>query len=41
VEAIDRAAEQATAMTFPNPRPVDAAGVRWILEHALEGRAPA
>ena len=32
---IPRAAELATSLTFPNPRPVDAAGVRWILEHAL------
>ena len=34
-EGIPRAAELAIAMTFPNPRPVDADGVRWILEHAL------
>jgi hypothetical protein len=25
------------SMTFPNPRPVDAHGVRWILERALQG----
>lgn len=32
---IPRAAELATSMSFPNPRPVDAEGVRWILEHAM------
>lgn len=37
-DGIPRAAELATAMSFPNPRPVDANGVRWILEHALDGR---
>ena len=30
-----RAAELATGLAFPNPRPVDAAGVRWILERAM------
>ena len=25
------------ALTFPNPRPVDADGVRWILERAMRG----
>lgn len=34
-EGIPEAAELILAMTFPNPRPVDAAGVRWILEKAL------
>ena len=29
------AADLITAMSFPNPRPVDAAGIRWILERAL------
>ncbi|HEX6316429.1 MAG TPA: maleylacetate reductase [Gemmatimonadaceae bacterium] len=35
---IPEAAGLIMAMTFPNPRPVDADGVRWILEHALTGR---
>lgn len=38
---ITRAAELATALSFPNPRPVDADGVRWILERALHGSEPA
>ncbi len=36
-EDIPRAAELAMAMSFPNPRKVDAEGVRWILERALTG----
>jgi len=32
---IPRIAELATALTFPNPRPVDDDGVRWIIERAL------
>jgi maleylacetate reductase len=32
---IDEAAELILAMKFPNPRPVDVAGVRWILERAI------
>ena len=34
---IPRAAELATSMTFPNPRPVDPDGVQWILERAITG----
>jgi len=34
---IPRAVELATALTFPNPRPVEPDGVRWILERALSG----
>ena len=34
-DGIPQAAELITSMSFPNPRPVDAAGVRWILERAL------
>ena len=34
-EGIPVAAELITAMSFPNPRQVDAAGVRWILEQAI------
>ena len=34
-EGIPVAAELITAMSFPNPRRVDAAGVRWILEQAI------
>jgi maleylacetate reductase len=34
-DGIPRTAELATSMTFPNPRPVDADGVRWILERAI------
>ena len=36
---IPRAAELATAMSFPNPRPVDAEGVRWILERAMDSNS--
>jgi alcohol dehydrogenase class IV len=36
-EKIDEAAELILAMDFPNPRPVDAAGVRWVLERAISG----
>ena len=32
---IPEAAGLIAAMSFPNPRPVDENGVRWILEHAL------
>jgi len=39
-EMIPRAAALATAGSYPNPRPVDEAGVRSILACALEGRAP-
>lgn len=38
---IARAGDIATSLTFPNPRPVDAEGVRWILERALHGMEPA
>ena len=34
-EGIDDAAGLIMGMKFPNPRPVDAEGVRWILERAL------
>lgn len=34
-DAIPRAAELAAGLTFPNPRPVTADGVRWILERAM------
>ena len=34
-EGIPEAAELILAMKFPNPRVVDAGGVRWILERAL------
>ena len=34
-EGIPEAAELIIAMKFPNPRPVNAEGVRWILERAL------
>lgn len=34
-EGIQEAAELILAMKFPNPRPVDAEGVWWILEKAL------
>jgi alcohol dehydrogenase class IV len=36
-DAIPRAAALAAASPYPNPRPVDEAGVRWILERALTG----
>jgi maleylacetate reductase len=35
---IPRAVEIALGLSFPNPRPVDADGVRWILERALDGK---
>lgn len=34
---IPRATELALALTFPNPRRLDAEGVRWILERAIVG----
>jgi maleylacetate reductase len=34
-DGIDEAAGLIMAMKFPNPRPVDPAGVRWILERAI------
>jgi maleylacetate reductase len=34
---IPRATELALKLTFPNPRPVDAEGVEWILRCALRG----
>lgn len=34
-DGIARAAEMALGLTFPNPRAVDAEGVRWILERAM------
>ena len=34
---IDEAAGLIMGMEFPNPRPVTADGVRWILERAIEG----
>jgi maleylacetate reductase len=37
LEDIPRAAELVTALSFPNPRTVDADGVRWVLERALTG----
>jgi maleylacetate reductase len=37
VDRIPEAAGLIASMTFPNPRPVDAHGVRWILERALQG----
>lgn len=36
-DRIPEAVEKALSLTFPNPRPVDAAGVTWILEHAMNG----
>lgn len=35
-EGIPEAANMITAMSFPNPRPVDESGVRWILERATD-----
>ena len=34
---IPQVVDKVLALTFPNPRPVDADGVRWILERALAG----
>ena len=36
-DGIPQAAELIAEMKFPNPRPVDAIGVRWVLEHAIAG----
>jgi maleylacetate reductase len=36
-ECIPRAVELVLAMSFPNPRPVDAEGVTWVLERAIRG----
>jgi maleylacetate reductase len=36
---IPRATEIALGLTFPNPRPIDATGVQWVLEHATTGAA--
>ena len=35
---IPRAVQIALRLNFPNPRPVDGDGVRWILERALDGK---
>jgi maleylacetate reductase len=37
-DGIPQAAELIMSMSFPNPRKVDADGVRWILERALGGQ---
>jgi maleylacetate reductase len=37
-ESIPRAVDLALGLSFPNPRKVEADGVRWILESALTGR---
>jgi maleylacetate reductase len=34
-DGIPKVVELATSMSFPNPRPVDADGVRWVLERAM------
>jgi maleylacetate reductase len=36
-DGIPEAAEVIASLSFPNPRPVDADGVRWVLEKALVG----
>lgn len=40
-ESLDRAADIATAAPYYNPRPVDRAGVRALLDDAFHGRRPA
>ena len=40
-DALDRAADLATAAPYYNPRPVDRAGVRALLDDAFHGRRPA
>ena len=40
-EGLDRAAMLATTNPYYNPRPIDLAGVRQLLEDAFEGRRPA
>ncbi len=37
---LDRAVEIALAAPYPNPRPLDAAGIRRLLEDAYHGRRP-
>ncbi|HVZ22259.1 MAG TPA: maleylacetate reductase [Vicinamibacterales bacterium] len=39
-DGLDRAAELATQNQYPNPRPVEYAGVRELLQHAYDGRRP-
>jgi maleylacetate reductase len=36
-DRIPEAADLITSMKFPNPRPVDTDGVRWVLERAIAG----
>ena len=36
----DRAVELAAAEPYPNPRAIEAGGIRALLEAAFEGRAP-
>jgi maleylacetate reductase len=39
-DGLDRAARQATESPYSNPRPIDYAGVRQLLEHAYHGARP-
>jgi alcohol dehydrogenase class IV len=40
-DGIERAAQLATQSPYPNPRPVELAGIRDLLENAYHGRRPA
>ncbi|MNT81941.1 Maleylacetate reductase [compost metagenome] len=39
-EDLDRACELALREQYPNPRPLDAAGIRQLLDDAFHGRRP-
>jgi alcohol dehydrogenase class IV len=39
-EGIERAAELATQTPYPNPRPVERAAIRELLQNAYAGRRP-
>jgi alcohol dehydrogenase class IV len=39
-DGLDRAADIAAASPYPNPRPLDRAAIRALLDDAFHGRAP-
>jgi hypothetical protein len=40
VEGLDRAAELAADTPYPNPRPLERAALRALLQRAFDGEAP-
>jgi maleylacetate reductase len=40
VSALDRAADLAAAAPYPNPRPLERAALRQLLQNAFEGVRP-